>query len=324
MCSFIKLDLNLWHNFIHSYTFKILREAWVLFLQLWPYIVIGILITALVRIYLSQGRISNILLKNSVMSIVIAALVGVVSPLGSYVIIPLSISLLSVGVPLSVAMALVVSSPIINPNLFILTAGALGYQVAFARIVSAFVLGLTAGYVTHLLSNSKRMPAMAMENVNEAFRVSDKAMINTEEKPGSFREFSMLFWKETIKMTKWISRFFLIAIVIAAAIKILTPPNLILKMFGKSEFISILISTAAGVPFYTCGGAAIPIVQELADMGMSNGAVLAFFISGPATKISNLVVLKSAYNNVILSIYLTTGILGAFILGLLFNFLLNI
>ena len=317
-------NLNLWHNFIHSYTFKILHEAWILFLQLWPYIVIGILITALVRIYLSKGSISHILLKNSVLSIVFAALIGVVSPLGSYVIIPLSVSLLSVGVPLSVVMALVVSSPIINPNLFILTAGALGYEVAIARVVSAFVLGLTAGYITHLLANSKRIPAMALANVNEAFQINIQMKINTDDKPGSFQEFIKIFWKETVKMTLWISRFFLIAIVIAAAIKIITPPNLILKLFGKSEFISILISTAAGVPFYSCGGAAIPIVQELSDMGMSNGAVLAFFISGPVTKISNLVVLKSAYNNVILTIYLATGIVGAIILGLLYNFLLNI
>ena len=308
------LSLNLWHNFIHSYTFKILCEAWDLFLQLWPFIVIGILITALVRMYISKGTISKILVKNSFLSIIIAALIGVVSPLGSYVIIPLSISLLSVGVPLSVLMALIVSSPIINPNLFILTAGALSYQLAFARIASAFLLGITAGYVTLLLSKNKRWEANMVSNIKEEFIIYDKAV----HKPGT-KHFFQDFFKETIKMTKWVSRFFLIAIVIAAAIKILTPPTLILKMFGKNEFLSILISTGAGVPFYSCGGAAIPIVQELSEMGMSKGAALAFFISGPVTKISNLVVLKSAYNNIILTIYLTTGILGAFILGLLFN-----
>lgn len=38
--------------------------------------------------------------------------------------------------------------------------------------------------------------------------------------------------------------------------------------------------------------------RQLADLGMSQGAVLAYFISGPATKISNLVVLQATFKGV--------------------------
>lgn len=311
------IKLNLRNNFLHSYTYKILVEAYNLFLQLWPYIVIGIILTALIRIYISKGTISKILVKNNFFSILIASLIGVVSPLGSYVIIPLSVSLLSVGVPLAVTMALIVSSPIINPNLFILTAGALGYHVAFARIAAAFILGISAGYITLLLSKHTAKNVL-LTGIKEELELST---VNVTGKNGRMppKYFLLKFYREALKMTKWVGRFFFLAIVIAAAVKILTPPKLIIKLFGQNEFMSVLISTGAGLPFYSCGGAAIPIVQELSDMGMNKGAVLAFFISGPVTKISNLVVLRSVYNNIVLSIYLATGILGAILLGFLFN-----
>jgi len=68
-----------------------------------------------------------------------------------------------------------------------------------------------------------------------------------------------------------------------------------------------------------CGGAAIPVVQQLADLGMYKGAVLAFFISGPITKISNLVVLQSVFKKTILIQYLVIGLAGAVFFGLVYN-----
>ena len=81
----------------------------------------------------------------------------------------------------------------------------------------------------------------------------------------------------------------------------------------------MVLTTAAGVPFYVCGGAAIPVVQSLAELGMSKGAVLAFFISGPVTKVSNLVILGAAFKSRLLAWYLLAGIGGALLLGMLYN-----
>ena len=84
---------------------------------------------------------------------------------------------------------------------------------------------------------------------------------------------------------------------------------------------SVVLSTAAGIPFYVCGGAAIPVVQQLADLGMSQGAVLAYFISGPVTKISNLVILQATFKSVILIQYLVIGLAGAVAFGICYNLL---
>ena len=297
-----------------SYTRRVLEEAVVLLVNLWPYIVAGILITTLIKMYLSKEKVATLFNRRKNVSILLAALVGIVAPLGSYVVIPLSASLFLLGTPLPVLMALLVSSPLIDPNLFILTAGAFGYELALVRLASSFFLGLIAGYLTLWLM---KLAVIKEDNIlkDEAGRTASIPRENPEGKAIA------RFLKSLSGMTLYICKYFFLAIILAALIKILTPPNLMIKLFNGSNFLSVLFSTAAGIPFYTCGGAAIPVVLELAEMGLSKGAVLAFFIAGPVTKFSNLVLLYAAYNFRIFILYAFTGISGAILFGWVYNIL---
>lgn len=242
---------------------------------------------------------------------VFAAILGVVSPLGSYITIPVAAALFTVGIPLPVLITLIVSSPIINPNLFVLTAGVMGIELAIMRIVAAILLGLTAGFITHMLIKKNILkPDDILKNNSEAFQ----KWLNTTPTVSLKAFFTDLF-----RMTLFVSRYFFLAIFLAAIIKIFMNPNWIGSIFNQNQFLSVLISTSAGVPFYICGGAAIPVVQSLAELGMSKGAVLAYFISGPVTKISTLVILQGTFKIKIVAIYLTVGLLGAILLGYLYQ-----
>ena len=260
--------------------------------------------------YISKNKIAGFFTKNNDLSIIVASLIGVMSPLGSYVQIPLSAALFFTGVPLPVLMALMMSSPLINPNLFILTTGTFGLHMALARVISAFILGVVAGYATDQLLKNKWLQINNIVNKETEMWVKN----DNETEPGW-----KLFGTELLKMTKFISKYFFLAIIFAAAIKILVNPIYIIRIFGGNSFLSVLLSTGAGIPFYVCGGAAIPIVQQLAELGMNKGSVLAFFISGPATKISNLIILKAAFNIKIFLIYILTAVLGAFLFGIVYN-----
>ena len=308
---------ELYHNFLHAfsgtYTRKILIESIDLLGKLWPYLVAGILLSTIIKLYLSREKISDFFQSRNHTSIILAALIGIVSPIGSYVMIPLSAALYTTGVPLPVLMSLLVSSPLINPNLFILTAGAFSLELALLRTFAAFMLGITAGYLTIWELKHKWVDEKNIINKNS--KTFDYQSVNGHIRP-KFKDFAVEFYK----MSKYIGKYFFIAIILAAAIKILISPNAVVRLFSGNIFISVLLTTAAGVPFYVCGGAAIPVVQQLAQLGMSKGAVLAYFISGPATKISNLVLMKAEFNSRIFLIYISTGILGAIALGLMYNF----
>ncbi len=317
---FVRVDFleSLFYGFIEhyegSYTKKVLEEALNLLVNLWPYLVSGIFATSLIKLFISKNRISGFFQNRKNISIILAALIGVISPLGSYVIIPFSAALFLMGTPLPVLMALLISSPLIDPNLFLLTAGAFGYEMAVLRLLSAFLLGVCAGYISLWLINLKFInPELAVNKNNNYNNASSR-----KQGKGSL---SHEFGTELYKMTIYISKYFFLGILLAAIIKILMPPNLMIKVFNGNNFLSVLFSTGAGIPFYVCGGAAIPVVQQLADLGMSKGAVLAFFISGPVTKISNLVLVKTAFSSRIFLFYLSVSFAGAFLFGLLYNIL---
>jgi uncharacterized protein len=309
---------NIWYNlrdhYCGSYTHKVVEEAFSLLGSLWPYLVAGILITSIIKMFLSKEELNSFFNKKRNISVLLATCIGVISPLGSYVVVPLSASLLVLGTPLPVLMALLVSSPLIDPNLFILTTGAFGIKLALARVVSAFILGLAAGYMTQRMMHLKVIHSgNILKNENEL--MFQPPVTDMGERAG------VRFLKALYGMTMYISKYFFIAIILAALIKILMPPNLMAAVFSKNTFLSVLFSTAAGVPFYVCGGAAIPVMRELADMGLNQGAILAFFIAGPITKLSNLILFFSIYRFRIFVFYILLGILGALCFGMLYNIL---
>jgi len=298
-------------QFYGTYTRKVLIESLQLLEQLWPYLVVGIITTSALKVFVSREWIAEYFKKNNKLSIIIASLLGVISPLGSYVAIPLCVALFTLGTPLPVIMAFVVSSPLINPNLFFLTAGAFGYELAIVRVISSLVLGIVAGYSTRFFIKND---IIAKINSKKNKEYSSINMFDSSE-----NSIFKIFIIDLYKMTRYVSKYFFIAIVLAALIKIFFPAEGIARLFAKNDFWAVLLSAGAGVPFYVCGGAAIPVVQELADLGMDKGPVLAFFISGPATKVSNLVLMQSAFSWRIFSLYLAVSMVGACVIGLIYN-----
>ncbi len=307
---------SLFYNFLNhyegSYTKKVLEEALILLGDLWPYLVLGIIATSLIKLYISKTKITEFFQNRKNLSIILAALIGVVSPLGSYVVIPLSAALFLMGTPLPVLISLLISSPLINPNLFLLTAGAFGYEMAVLRLLSAFLLGIAAGYFTLWLIKIKYIHPEIALNKNNHPNIAPY-------EPSNNKSLAKKFGFEIYKMTIYISKYFFLGILLAATIKILVPPNLMIKLFRGNNFLSVLFSTGAGIPFYVCGGAAIPVVQQLADLGMNKGAVLAFFISGPVTRISNLVLVRTVFSPRVFVFYLSVSIFGAFLFGLIYS-----
>jgi uncharacterized membrane protein YraQ (UPF0718 family) len=196
-----------------------------------------------------------------------------------------------------------VSSPLINPGLFILTWGALGPEMAIMRCVSAFILGIGAGFITQYALSQKYFGVRPQPEIDTSKIIKKRTFLN-----------------EAIQYTKYISKHFFIGILIAALTKALIPITWISNFMGENHFVSILAATIAGVPLYSCGGTAIPVMQQLTNMGVDKGAILAFFISGPATKIANVILLTSVYKKGVTYVYFFVSIIGAFVLGLLYHF----
>ena len=316
---------DLYYRFLNSYTKQVLDEIISLVIQLLPYVIVGTFVTVIIKRNITAETFKKFISgKNIIFSIIIAALLGIVSPLGSYVVIPLSAALVMAGLPLAPVMAFAVSSPLINPNLIILTAGALGTEMAVMRCVSAFVLGVSAGLITQMFIKSQNIGIKGDDETDTKlnFSIADgkSAFNNQINNDASKLIVRRPFWVETWKHTKYISKHFSIGILVAALTKVLIPVALVSDYLGSEHAFSVFLATLAGVPFYTCGGAAIPVVQQLAELGADKGAILAFFISGPGTKIANIAVMVSVFKKGVVYIYFLVSLIGALVMGLIYHY----
>jgi uncharacterized membrane protein YraQ (UPF0718 family) len=106
---------------------------------------------------------------------------------------------------------------------------------------------------------------------------------------------------------------------VAAAVAALIPADLIFRVLGGESSFTVLLAVLLGIPLYACGGGTIPVMVVLHDMGMSQGAILGFFISGPATKASTLAALVAALEKKAVILYLAVTLIGAFAFGIAYN-----
>jgi uncharacterized membrane protein YraQ (UPF0718 family) len=82
---------------------------------------------------------------------------------------------------------------------------------------------------------------------------------------------------------KQILFFYIIFIAIGFMINYFIPTSVITLLFGQRTFYAVPLASLIGLPLYITTNSGIPIIQSLMDSGASEGAMLAFMITGSAT-----------------------------------------
>lgn len=283
------------NRFDGTYTARIATNFLQLLWDLIPELVFSIILGATLNYWFKRAHPAYKPVHNTCF-IILAAIAGIISPLPSYLALPTGLALTASGVPYGAVIAFAVASPLINPSIFYLTWTQLGLRMALARTGSAFILAILAGFTFPLIS---RKPAP----------------IPIEDNPSSVSLSKRPYWMELYRYTRYTIKYFSLAILISAAIRALIPATVISRFMGETPQWSILTAMALGIPLYQCGGAAIPLIQTLQDLGMNQGAALAFFIAGPATKVETLTVYGNLLGWKTALYYLIFTLAGAFLSG---------
>jgi len=101
-----------------------------------------------------------------------------------------------------------------------------------------------------------------------------------------------------------ITKPFIIGIFIAGIISFFVPEDLTVWT-NEHYFLSMLIMLAAGIPMYVCATSSTPIVAALILKGLNPGAALIFLLTGPATNMATINIVKNIFSTRTLIIYLT-------------------
>jgi uncharacterized membrane protein YraQ (UPF0718 family) len=246
--------------------------------------------------------------------VVAAAAFGVLSPFCSCGVIPIVAALLAAGAPLAAVIAFWISSPLMDPEMFILTAGRLGTEFAAARLIAAFSVALLAGYATWALQQRGLFQnPLKKEYIGKVKSVNapDKLRWAFWRDSGRCALFGRQFRQTGLFLTKWLTLAFVLESLMVAYV----PAESIGALLGTGSWYSVPLAVLLGVPAYINGYAAIPTVGGLMELGMSEGAALAFMTAGGVTSVPAALAVFALVHRRVFVWYLALALVGSTLAG---------
>jgi uncharacterized membrane protein YraQ (UPF0718 family) len=104
----------------------------------------------------------------------------------------------------------------------------------------------------------------------------------------------------------------------------LIPQEWVTAAFGGGQVYGVPLAATFGIPFYINSEASLPLVRAMLDTGMSQGAALAFLITGAGTSLGALAGLLTIARWRVVGLVIGTLWVGAVISGFAFNLLTGV
>jgi uncharacterized membrane protein YraQ (UPF0718 family) len=102
----------------------------------------------------------------------------------------------------------------------------------------------------------------------------------------------------------------------------LIPAGWVTAVFGSGNIYNVPLAATLGLPFYINSEASLPLVKALIDNGMSQGAALAFMISGAGTSIGAITGALTIARWRVVALVVAILWVGAMLSGFIFDWML--
>jgi uncharacterized protein len=323
----------------------------------WYLLVISIVISAALKFYVDQDAIARFLRRNTRNSVLMSTTVAVGTPFCSCGTTAIVLGMMASTIPWAPIVAFLVSSPLTSPEGLFYSAGIFGWPFAIAFFVSSILLGLMGGAIASFaeargwLTNQARMaqpspslslgimggpapislpviPQPAAEPVAKAAQcgcTSNRAELPVIAQPAlapakptiTFRT----FLQEIYDISKRLLPLFFGFTFVGYLLNGLIPAAWITDLFGAGHVYSIPLAATLGLPFYINSEVSLPLVRAMLESGMSQGAALAFLITGAGTSLGALGGLFTIARWRVIAIVIGTLWTGSILFGLLYNLL---
>ncbi len=276
--------------------------AWNQVLQLGPYVASGILLAVVLNQLDLARRWGRLLRHPGPGTVLGAACLGGVSPLCTYGTVPVLMELVRGGAPPGPVLSFLIASSLLNPQLFIMMVGGLRWPLALAHAATVLLLSVPAGL---LMQRLRPEAFLNLKTITSCPPASDRR----ENEP----------WHSLLRLTETAGLYFVAGVALAALQQALIPASWISSLLGADRWYGVILAGLLGVPLYACGGGAVPVIASLLSQGMSPGAALAFFLAGPATRLTAIAALGTLLNRRALAIYVVYVTAGAALAGTALN-----
>ncbi|WP_299555491.1 permease [uncultured Tateyamaria sp.] len=289
-----------------------------------PIVIPGILLAAWIIASGADAHIASVFEGRTVRTVVAASLIGAITPVCGVTVLPLMAGLLAAGVPLAPIMAFWLSSPITDPAMLATTAATLGLSFAVGKTLAAFGLGMFGGAITGLFA--KKPWALNALRDNGLARQLSAARCSRDQSFDPWiwqtgarrRSFSKQFWATTRLILMCLIPAFAAEYALNAALT----PGALAAYVGEDQWWAIPAAVFVGAPAYIDGYAALPLTRGLIDNGMSEGAAMAFLVSGGVVSIWGAMAIAPVLKLKPFLLYLLLAVLGSLAAGYVFGWVI--
>jgi uncharacterized membrane protein YraQ (UPF0718 family) len=329
-----------------QYTFTKVIET---FSHNWYLLLVSIIVSAALKLYVDQDGISRFLRRNTKNSVLVSTGVAVATPFCSCGTTAVILGMMASTIPWAPIVAFMVASPLTSPEELFYSAGLFGWSFAIAFFVASILLGLMGGAIANFaeshgwLINQARTGASntpslsfgimggpppltspVMETTQcscSASRVElpviAQAVVESAKPIVTLQMFMAELWNISKRLLPLFFGFTFIGYLLNGLI----PVAWITSLFGTGHAYSIPLAATLGLPFYINTEASLPLVRAMLDSGMSQGAALAFLITGAGTSIGAIGGALTIARWRVIAIVIGTLWVGSILIGFAYNFL---
>lgn len=342
-------------NFILNVTNHAVAEVLLSLAHNWPYLLISILIASALKKFVDMEKVSAFLNRNSKTGVFAATAAAVATPLCSCGTTAVTLGMMAGMMPWAPIIAFMVASPLTSPEELFYSAGIFGWPFALTFFTASIVLGLAGGVAGALLDKAgwlkgqTRMAAVSAKanaacdcdrpevrlaapslsacacdaGVIQLPMVVSSVCECQSNEPAKPKVGMNDFFKETLVTGKQLMKMYLGFAFIGYFLNGLIPSEWVSALFGGSSY-SVPLAATLGLPFYINTEASLPLIRALIDGGMSQGAAMAFMISGAGTSFGAGAGALTIARWRVIAVVVGTLWAGAILFGYIFNAALSL
>ncbi len=289
-----------------NFIITIFAESRHLLLESSVYILLGLVVSGLLRVFLNPGIVAKHLGKGRYGSVFKAAILGIPIPLCSCGVLPAAATLKKQGANNGAVTAFLISTPESGVDSIAITYALLDPIMTVVRPVAAFFTAFVAGISENIFGKEKAVVSQAPDlscPVDNCCDGNGCLPENHARHHTFFEKIKAGLGYASTEIWSDLAPWFFFGLLLAGMITAIVPEDLISRYLGSGIW-SMLIMLAMGVPMYICATASTPIAAALILKGVSPGAALVFLLAGPATNITSLTVLTGILGRRATGIYL--------------------
>jgi len=280
----------------------------------WPYLLVSAVIATLLKIYMDPERVSAFLKRYRQAGVITATTAAVTTPLCSCGTTAIILGMMAGMMPWAPIVAFMVSSPLTSPEELIYSAGLFGWPFALVFFGASIVLGILGGEIASILESRGLL-------ANQARMVVSCCASAVKSKVA--KKSPQLFLAETVRTGQRLLVMFLGFAFIGYFLNGLIPASWIATIFGEGRVYGVLLAATLGLPFYINTEASLPLVRAMLDAGMSQGAAMAFLITGAGTSFGAVAGALTIARWRVIGLVIGTLWMGAILFGYAYNAMLT-